>query len=395
MFTAPWQPVFGPSQRWRLTTLPSCVVAAIVLVWFFRYGGLLSDLAWWFLTPEGDTTLELPEELVLARLPWSFAWNPDVVSDGVLVAVPENDDPTGSRWAVERWNRPWQAGTREPLPPEWHVGVPPDWRDQHSILWHFGLNSPVTHDRRLLAVVDHPAGKAPQTRVLALPGGQELARLEAIPAGVNGKCMAWHPSENVLAIGANGAVTLAAAPDWQPRRLATAGRDFAEWEARVRRGEDENGYHPSENVSQLLFSDDGALLLAAMDRGVRVYDWQEIRRAADRLPTPRHSAEGVLVQQPLASFKMTFSVAHDARRHLVLWSENDGKLKCLNLETGAQTALLALSNRYCFTRLHLCRAADALIAEIVRIGKANNGPFALVVMDYPKLLDSAPKGETE
>jgi hypothetical protein len=86
---------------------------------------------------------------------------------------------------------------------------------------------------------------------------------------------------------------------------------------------------------------------------------------------------------------MTFSVAYDARRRLVLWSENDGKLKFLNLATREQRTFLTLTNRYCLTRLHLCAAGDALIAEINRMGKSNSGPCVLAALDYPKLLQCA------
>ena len=86
---------------------------------------------------------------------------------------------------------------------------------------------------------------------------------------------------------------------------------------------------------------------------------------------------------------MTFSVAYDARRRLVLWSENDGKLKFLNLATREQRTFLTLTNRYCLTRLHLCAAGDALIAEIVRMGKSNSGPCVLAALDYSRLLQRA------
>jgi hypothetical protein len=102
--------------------------------------------------------------------------------------------------------------------------------------------------------------------------------------------------------------------------------------------------------------------------------------------------DGVLVRQPLYSFKMTFSVACDARRRLVLWSENDGTLKYLYLPTGERGTLLALSNRYCLTRLHLCAAGDGLVCEVVRIGKSGNGPGVLAVLDYPGLLRRAGVG---
>jgi hypothetical protein len=99
--------------------------------------------------------------------------------------------------------------------------------------------------------------------------------------------------------------------------------------------------------------------------------------------------DGVLVKQPIASFKMTFSVAYDAQRHLILWSENDGKLKFLKLKTGEQGTLLELSNRYCLTRLHLCGTGDALVAEIVRMSMSSNGPFVLAALNYPELLKRA------
>jgi hypothetical protein len=383
----PWHDDFG---RWRLLRVPTVIVGVIALAWLFQYGSLLFSVAEWFLVPDGDTTLELPNDLVLAQLPWSHTWRPDPASDGVLLALPDADATQGG-WAVERWSRPWKEGTREPIPEAWHLATQPDWRNDTAMVCYFGLNSPVTRDRSLLAVTyhDHRSTRVPQTRILALPDGQEIARVNELPAGANGKCIAWHPTEHVLAIGSYGFLTLAAAPDWKARRLATVTRDRLEWERRARAGEEESGYYPNENVSQLLFSDDGTWLIAAMDRGMRVYDWEEVRNATGRLPPPRYAADGVLVKQPLFNFKMSFAVAYDSQRRLVLWSENDGKLKFLDLTSGAQGTLLALSNRYCMTRLHLCAAGDALVTEIVRFGKSNNGSAMLAVLDYPRLLQMA------
>jgi hypothetical protein len=380
-----WQTDSG-SRRWRWCGVPTLVLAAIALAWLFQHGALLSCLAEWLLTPEGDTTLELPEELILARLPPSLGWSAEPATDGVLVPLPNAGHPVWQVDAVEHWTRPWQESKREPIPAAWRLATQPDWQNDTAMVCHFGFNSPVTRDRSLLATIYHPAERVAQTRIIALPGGEEVARLEAIPPGCNGKGIAWHPVENVLVIAGHGTLTLAAGPDWKPRRLATAQRDYQEWERRVRAGEEESGYHSNENPGQLLFSDDGALLIAAMDRGMRVYDWEEVRQAADRLPAPRHAMDGALVHRPLASFKMTFSVAYDARRRLVLWSENDGKLKYLNLTTGERGTLLALTNRYSLSRLHLCATGDALVAEIVRISTSHSGEMALAVLDYPKLL---------
>jgi hypothetical protein len=384
-----WHNDFGSPRRWRWFGAPSLLLVAVVLVFLLQNGRLLTTFGEWFLTPDGDTTLELPDDVVLARLPWTYMWKADPASDGVLLALPNNGNPAWQVDAIERWPRPWREGKREPIPAAWRIATQPDWQNDAAMICYFGLNSPVTRDRSLLAATYHPAQRVAQTRIITLPAGAVVAHVEAIPSGVNGKCRVWHPIENVLVIGNYGKVTLAAGPDWKARTLATAGRDFIQWEMRVQSGDEESGYYPNENVSQLLFSDDGTLLIAAMDRGMRVYDWEEVRAAVNQLPAPRHSVEGVLVHQPLASFKMTFAVAYDARRRLVLWSENDGRLKSLNLTTGEQTNLLALTNRYCLSRLHLCTTGDALVAEIARISTSQNGQCALAVLDYPKLLQRA------
>jgi hypothetical protein len=267
----------GFAFRRRLLLVPPLVIAAIALVWLLRYGLLAASLADWLLTPDGDTTLQLPDDLVLAQLPWSYVWNADPASDGVLLASFDDGDPSGQTAVIERRSRPWKEGKREPIPAAWRAATQPEWQNDTALVCHFGLNSPVTRDRSLLAAMVHPSEQVPQTRILSLPDGRELARVKAIPAVANGKCVAWHPTENVLAIGNYGTVTLAAGPDWQARTLATASRDYHEWELRVQAGQEESGYYPNENVCQLVFSDDGAWLLAAMDRGLRVYEWQDVR----------------------------------------------------------------------------------------------------------------------
>jgi len=382
----PWQSDFGSSRR--VFGMPVLLVLAIGLGWLLIHGPLALELGRFFLDDDGNTALELPEDLVLARLPVSYYWGPDPASDGVLIALPDDGNPTWQLDAIEHWTRPWKAGKREPIPAAWRFVTQIAWQNDAAMVCHFGFNSPVTRDRNLLATTCHPAEQLAQTRIISLPAGQEIARVEAIPPGANGKGIAWHPTENVLVIGGYGTVTLGAGPEWKTRTLATAERDFREWERRASAGDEDSGYYPHENVSQLLFDDEGTLLVAATDRGVRVYDWQEVRRAADRLPAPRFAADGVLQHRPLFNSKMTFAVAYDERRHLVLWSEIDGRLNYLDLATGARGTLLGLTNRYVLSRLHLCAAGDALVAEIVRTGTSGNAVFVLAVLDYPKLLQS-------
>src|SRR5437016_3545873 len=148
----PWHTGSGSPRRWR-PTVPLLLVAAVALVWLFQHGPLLSGLIGWFWEGDGPTTLELPDDLVLARLPWSLTWNPDRAADGVLIAFPETGAPAGREFVVERWSRPWKEGRREPIPAAWRVATQPDWQNDTSLVCHFGLNSPVTRDRSLLAAM--------------------------------------------------------------------------------------------------------------------------------------------------------------------------------------------------------------------------------------------------
>ena len=95
-------------------------------------------------------------------------------ADGVLIAFPETGAHVGREFVVERWSRPWKEGRREPIPAAWRVATQPDWQNDTSLVCHFGLNSPVTRDRSLLAAMVHPTQRAPQSRILTLPAGQEV-----------------------------------------------------------------------------------------------------------------------------------------------------------------------------------------------------------------------------
>jgi len=146
--------------------------------------------------------------LGLGRLPWTYTWNADAEGDGVLLALPKDGDPEWQIGGIEHWTRPWKEGKRAPIPDAWRGATQPDWRNQPAMVSYFGLNSSVTRDRSLMAAMYHPPERQGQTRIIALPGGEELARLEAIPAGGSAKCIAWHPTENVLLIGGHGTLTL-------------------------------------------------------------------------------------------------------------------------------------------------------------------------------------------
>src|SRR6516162_6026811 len=112
----------GSWRGWR-PFVSLLIFAEIALVWLLQSEPLLMTLGEWFLTPDGDTTLELPDELVLARLPWSYAWGAEPATDGLLIALPNDGNPEWQVDAIEHWTRPWKAGKREPIPPAWRVAT--------------------------------------------------------------------------------------------------------------------------------------------------------------------------------------------------------------------------------------------------------------------------------
>src|SRR5262249_10061156 len=189
-----WQSRFGPSGPWRIATVPSILIGLVVLFWLYQYGGLLFGLGKWYLTPEGDTTLELPEELVLARLPFPAGWKPTADNDGLLLAQYDPTDPSGRACVLERWTRPWKEGKREPIPQTSYAWGPRGWRDQPALVWYLGLNGLVTRDGSLLATMDHTPQGPPETLVVALPTGKEIARVAGVSGAVASKDMAWHPT---------------------------------------------------------------------------------------------------------------------------------------------------------------------------------------------------------
>ena len=134
------------ADRWscrRLFGRPLLLVAVLAMGCLLVNGPLAYELVRFFFDDDGDATLELPEELVLARLPWSFGWCADPAADGVLVALANDGNPAWQVDAIEHWTRPWKQGKREPIPAAWRLATQPDWQNDTAMVCHFGLSSPV------------------------------------------------------------------------------------------------------------------------------------------------------------------------------------------------------------------------------------------------------------
>jgi hypothetical protein len=350
----------------RLVPALILVVCFAATYFYSRSGlGLLNDL----LEGEQIGPLELPPELVMGHVSPPWDWGPDPTGNGLLMLPMQRDVFFGPAPVTERLERPWKDRVVVPCPED-----------------YFTVGGP-SRDGRFCARPDRSKGGPGVMIITARPTGEVAARLEPFALPQSRKYAVWHPTSNVLVTGGYGQVTLLSEPDWRPKTLATAARDQAEWLRRSQLGQEESGFHPNENVSQLAFSDDGELLLGAMDRGLRVYPWKEVLRATDRLPAPRAAVDGELV--PIGSFmimRMTYAVAYDAPRKRVLWGGLGGTLAYLDVETQAQGMLLALPKGYLISRLQLLDNGQVLGCEIGRRGRSTWPSEGVFLLDYPRLV---------
>jgi hypothetical protein len=353
----------GRRRRWLVLNLG---VLAFGILALSPWGGFLLDLFKDY-GPKGP--LELPAELVVARGPGAVDWYPDPARGGfVLVSC---SDPSGylGPATAQRWLPPWRELVTAPdLKPR----VPAGWHSADGQLHAFRQ--------------ERPEGGSAGVRIVKIAKGEGVARYLPCPISPYRKSATWHPTSHVFVTGGYGQVDLAAEPDWHLRTLATAPRDRMEWERRVRQGQEETGYHPSENVTEIRFSSDGSLLVCAMDRGLRVYAWDEVLRAADRLPEPKFAVDSVLVKLGITTMAMTKTALHDASGRRLLWCGLDGVLYALDTETRTQRTLLRLTPGYIIERMELLEKDGVLCCEIVRMGRSTWTVEGLFLLDYPKLL---------
>jgi hypothetical protein len=393
------------SGRLALPGAPATLLVLGIVVGVLYYGGMGTSLLWNLFLGDRTEPVQLPADLVLRAIPSAACWDPDPLHGGILLS---------SSGAVERLERPWQDPTPEPLAGVGAAGVPfilsPSgtyvmlpartaagrWQVSRGFLIHdrkrfeevgalpFGDGAGrFSGDDRLVAVCGQREPGRYETQVAEWATQKVLTTLEVGPAAL--KALAWHPRSNVLVIGSHGRITLAAEPTWRPRILATAVRNQAEWLARCQARAEETFYHPNENPYQLTFGDDGKLLICAMDRGLRIYAWEEVLAAERELPAPLFTIDSDLVSISIAQMKHTYAAVYDPNRHLVLFS-GLGTLKFLELTTGASGTLLTLPKDAWFNRLELDASGEVLCGDVVQMGRYACQGTGLFLLDYPRLL---------
>jgi hypothetical protein len=342
----------------------------------------------------------VPREFVVAEL-HDTVWAVDPLTDGLLVARSEKTQ------RIERFVAPWQESSPEAglLGSYRFLVTDADGRlilaqretAKHNYRW-------VVWDRKTRKVITfdgldilygslNGAGELVALReregatIISTTTGKPSGRSPHLAHGA--KLMVWCPNGDLL-LGQYGSITRLESGSWQPTILKTAARDQAEWQARATRREDESGYHPHENATSLTFSPDGKLLICTMDRGLRVFQWDEVVAAENELPAPTVAVDGELVDVGWSLLRQAYSAVCDADRKLILWGGLENKIHLLDLVDGNESTLFELPEGASVTRLALLTKANILCCEATAIhGQKSRPRTKLLLLDYPRLLKRA------
>src|SRR5262249_18337542 len=131
-----------------------------------------------------------------------------------------------------------------------------------------------------------------------------------------------------------------------------------------------------------------SLLLCGMDRGLRVYGWEEVAAATSKLPAPKLAFDSELVQIGISKMRMIYAVEYDPVRQGILWSGLEGKLYWLESEkTHEPRTLLTLPKGYFIRQMQLIEDDGPVLAcEVLKRGRSTWPSQGLFLLDLPKLL---------
>ncbi|MBN3871283.1 WD40 repeat domain-containing protein [Nostoc sp. JL33] len=167
--------------------------------------------------------------------------------------------------------------------------------------------------------------------------------------------------------------------------LSTAALDRTAWMASVQRGEGVNAFSSNEMIVKMDFSPDGRWLLCAMDKGVRVFKWNEVFLSESKLPLPivASSSEVITVGDRGSRMATTYDIAFDWQRNIILSCGLEGKVKSLDLATGECKVLLELPGRPAIIQLDLSRDLATLCTHSIRdMFERKQEPFIVQIWNY-------------
>jgi hypothetical protein len=145
------------------------------------------------------------------------------------------------------------------------------------------------------------------------------------------------------------------------RRLSSKANDMGAWMAAHAAGQVAlTGYRPHEMPNKVEFTEDGRLLVLAVEEGVRAYSWQDVMRANDMLPPAVASADGEIVQIEISWLQNTYGFDIDRGRGLVVFPGLDGRVRALHLESGRATTIVEVPGTPPVTEVVLARDGATL-----------------------------------
>ncbi|MEH2197521.1 WD40 repeat domain-containing protein [Nostoc sp.] len=199
---------------------------------------------------------------------------------------------------------------------------------------------------------------------------KNLQQIALIKIG-HGSKIAIHPDGRYLLADGEGKSKLAII-DLNTQKvikvLSTAALDMTAWMASVKRGEGVTNFSPNEMIFKMDFSRDGRWLLCAMDKGVRVFEWNEVFSSKSKLPLPiaSSSSETIAVGDRSSRMATTYDIAFDWQRNILLSCGLEGKVKSLDLATGESKVLLELPGRPAIIQLDLSRDLTTFCTHSIR-----------------------------
>jgi hypothetical protein len=317
--------------------------------------------------------LELPEEIVLGEAPATITWCVDSANGGVLLAINSTGDPWNPVPVTQRIDPPWKE-------------CKPTSKDAQDPL------EGTSPDGRLVARSVQGKNFSGKLRIVEKDSGKVLALIEPFSIVPSPKFVAWHPKSTFFVTAGGDQITVVGAPEWRPKILKTASRDFEAWQRNVQNGNEESGYHYNEMTSHILFNADGSQLICAMDQGIRIYSWDKVLKAEGELPPPEFAADGALVRlNSFVAFRMTYTAAFDKARNWVLWTGLEGKLEYVKTTTNERGTLLELPLGYEITRMEFLDAGKVLACEIHKLNSQSSDGQGLFFLDYAKLVERRPQ----
>jgi hypothetical protein len=153
----------------------------------------------------------------------------------------------------------------------------------------------------------------------------------------------------------------------------------------------------TESLTCVDFSSDGRQMFCATDHGVRVYDWSQVQVATNETPAPVLSAEAepVFLEGESHKSRYTYALARDDAGRKLLFGGMEGKVSCLDLQTGQASVLVDLTARNTVMHLYLSSDRAALCSVTMpppsRGKRLRKRPAHIQIWDYQKLIESAGK----